>query len=68
MVTVHDEELGALLAVTVGCDVSAQQSWHLDRVEVTHLASHERSSFPCQKWLELDAGDGFAQRRLPASR
>ena len=69
VVTVHDEELGTLMAVTVGCDVlDGQQSWHLDRVEVMHAASQQRTVFPCRRWLERDSGNGFAQRRLPAAR
>ena len=66
--TVHDEELGSLLAVTIGCDVSSGQSWHVDHVEVTHAANQQRRSFPCRMWLEQDSGDGYAQRRLLAAR
>ena len=64
-VTVHEEELGGLTAITVGFNVSSgQESWHLDYVDVTHMATQQKHIFPCRKWLERDIGSGYAQRRL----
>lgn len=32
------------------------------------MPSQQQYSFPCRKWLELDSGKGFAERRLPVAR
>jgi hypothetical protein len=49
--------LGQLLQLKVGTDGGGMfPGWHLRLVEVAHIASGERWTFPCHEWLDRRCG------------
>ncbi|RDD41325.1 Lipoxygenase homology domain-containing protein 1 [Trichoplax sp. H2] len=43
-------------------------SWHVDRLKMRHIATHETLMFKFNRWLSRDKDDGDITRELPALR
>ena len=64
---VEFEKIGTPYKIRIGHDNSgAFAGWHLDRVEMTNMATNRTYTFKCNRWLATDEDDGSIVRELPA--
>ncbi|XP_072046121.1 lipoxygenase homology domain-containing protein 1-like [Amphiura filiformis] len=66
-IPLHLDDLGKLYKIRLSHDNTGDDpSWYPDKVELEEIERGQKVSFPCDKWLSRDEGDGEIIREFAA--